>query len=403
MALSSSEPGKNFAMPSDRLAWSAKKWEKYRGRDVIPLWIADMDFPSAPAIQDALAAHVAHGNYGYTSVPRTLAGDLVAYHAQRYAWPIESEWIVWLPGLVLAINLAVRTCCRPGESVLSFSPVYPPFLKAAPIQGRRTAAVPLALDEAEARRGLLRYRIDFDRLGAALQPDTRLLLLCHPHNPVGSLFTLDELAGLADFSRQHDLLVCSDEVHCDLILDGTTPHTPFARVMAECAPSEIARSITLHGPGKVFNLAGLGIAWAIIPDPDLRHRFRSTMQRLVPDACSFGYTALQAALRGGEPWRLELLATLRSRRDQVSAALDAMHLAHSHPAAGYLTWIDCRRLATKGGNVAAWFEQHGVGLSDGAEFGAPGFVRLNFATDGELLAEALRRMAAAVALLDDDR
>ena len=394
--------GERFVMPSERLAWAAKKWEKYRGRDIIPLWIADMDFPSAPAIRGALAAHVAHGNYGYTLAPRTLVGELAAYYAQHYAWSIEPDWIVWLPGLVVGLNLAVKTCCQPGESVLSFSPVYPPFLGAAPLQGCRTCVVPLALDETAAQQGILLYRVDFDRLAAALQPDTRLLLLCHPHNPVGSLFSADELAGLADFCRANDLLVCSDEVHCDLILDGTTAHVPFARVLAASAADEIARSITLHGPGKVFNLAGLGIAWAIIPDPALRRRFRSARQRLVPEACCFGYTALQAALRDGEPWRQELLATLRDRRDQVSAALDAMHLAHTHPAATYLTWIDCRRLAARVGSVAAWFEEHGVGLSDGDEFGAPGFVRLNFATDHALLAEALRRMAAAVAALDED-
>lgn len=390
----------SFDAPADRLAWSATKWEKYRGRDVIPLWIADMDYPVAPAIQRAVEAHVRHGNYGYMSAPRELAADLVAYHAEHYAWQIEPEWIVWLSGLVLGINLAVKACCGDGESALTFSPVYPPFLSAAPTQGRRTLEVPLALDEAALQHGDLRYHIDFARLAASRLPDTRLLLLCHPHNPVGSLFSADELAALADFCVRHDLYVCSDEVHCDLILDGTTSHVPFARVLAERSPAHLARSITLHGPGKVFNLAGLGIAWAIIPDAGLRKRFRAAKQRLVPDACCFGYTALQAALRAGEPWRQALLARLRRNRDKVSAALDAMHLPHSHPAATYLTWIDGRRLASRVGNVAQWFDKQGVGLSDGADFGAPGFVRLNFAAGSALLDEALRRMQEAVSRLD---
>lgn len=385
-----------FACPDDRLAWSATKWERYRGRDVIPLWIADMDYPVAPPIQRALAAQVEHGNFGYMSAPRELAGELVAYHAQRYGWPIEAEWIVWLPGLVLGINLAVRTCCGEGESALTFSPVYPPFLSAAPAQGRRTLAVPLALDESAALGGELRYGIDFARLEAARQSDTRLLLLCHPHNPVGSLFSRDELDALADFCVRHDLYVCSDEVHCDLILDGTTPHLPFARLLGERSPALLARSITLHGPGKVFNLAGLGIAWAIVPDAGLRKRFRAAKQRLVPDPCCFGYTALQAALRDGEPWRQALLARLRRNRDLVSAALDAMRLPHTHPQATYLTWIDARRLAAVVGNPARWFEQQGVGLSDGADFGAPGFVRLNFAAGDAVLDEALRRLRQAV-------
>lgn len=392
-----------FDAPLDRLSWSATKWEKYRGRDVLPLWIADMDFPVAPAIERAVMAHVQHGNYGYTSPPPDLAGDLVAHHAQHYGWQIEPEWIVWLSGLVLGINLAVKACCGEGESVLTFSPVYPPFLSAAPTQGRRTLEVPLAIDEAALARGDLRYQIDFARLEAACLPDTRLLLLCHPHNPVGSFFTRADLDALADFCVHHDLCVCSDEVHCDLILDGSTPHVPFARVLAERSPAHLARSITLHGPGKVFNLAGLGIAWAIIPDAGLRRRFRAAMQRLVPTPCCFGFTALQAALRDGEPWRQALLATLRSHRDQVSAALDAMHLPHSHPEATYLTWIDGRRLTARVGNAAHWFEQQGVGLSDGADFGAPGFVRLNFAATHGVLDEALRRMLEAVSRFDAGR
>lgn len=396
----SADSGARFDDLEDRLAWSATKWEKYRGRDVIPLWIADMDYPVAPAIERALAAHVRHGNYGYTSPPRELKDELVAYHRQRYAWQIDPEWIVWLPGLVLGLNLAVKTCCGDGESALTFTPVYPPFLSAAPTQGRGMQALPLALDETAAAAGRLRYAIDFARLEAGLRPDTRLLLLCHPHNPVGSLFSSTELEALADLCIRHDLYVCSDEVHCDLILDGSTRHRPFAQVLAERSPAHCARSITLHGPGKVFNLAGLGIAWAIIPDPRLRQRFRAAMQRLVPIPCGFAFTALRAALRAGEPWRQSLLGRLRDHRDRVSAALDAMHLPHSHPEATFLTWIDARRLASGVGDVARWFEDNGVGLSDGAEFAAPGFVRLNFATSRSLLEQGLQRMQDAVSRLD---
>jgi cysteine-S-conjugate beta-lyase len=388
-----------FTQVQDRLAWSSTKWEKYRDRDVIPLWIADMDFPTAPAVQRAVMAQAQNGNYGYMSPPRELAGDLVDYYQAHYDWRIEPEWIVWLSGLVLGLNLAVRTCCDEGGSALTFSPVYPPFLNAAPLQGRRTLNVPLQLDAALHARGELRYRIDFAALEAALAPDTQLLLLCHPHNPAGSLFSSEELAGLADFCVRHDLTVCSDEVHCDLILDGQTPHVPIARLLADRGAAHLAKTITLHGPGKVFNIAGLGIAWAIIPDAALRNRFRASMKKLVPDACCFGFTALQAALREGEPWRLALLAQLRKSRDKVSAALDAMRLPHSHPDMSYLTWIDARRLG-KVGNVAQWFEQNGVGLSDGADFGAPGFLRLNFAAPDVILDEALGRMQSAVSRFD---
>lgn len=241
--------------------------------------------------------------------------------------------------------------------------------------------------------------IDFAALEQALaehQGRARLLLLCHPHNPSGQLFRRDELAQLAEICERHDLFVCSDEVHADLILDEISTHIPFATVLAKHAPDLFARCITLHSPSKTYNIAGLGIAWAIIPERKLRQDFRRSMQKLVPEVGCFGYNALQAALEEGEPWRQALLAQLRENRDKVSAALDAMGLPHSHPEVTYLTWIDARALTERVGNAAHWFEQHGVGFSDGAAFGRPGYLRLNFALPPSLLDEALARMQQAL-------
>lgn len=388
-------PAFEFDAVADRLQWSSTKWEKYRGQDVIPLWIADMDFPAAPAIQEAIAAHVRHGNYGYMAPPRELARLLVDDHASRYGWDVQPEWIVWLPGLVLGINLAVKACCAPGERAISFSPIYPPFLTAPGIQERGLVDVPLRPTNAAGTE----FTIDFAALAAALQasPAARLLLLCHPHNPLGRLFTREELDGLAELCERHDLHVCSDEVHCDLILDEGATHVPFAKLLAERSPRLLARTITLHGPGKTYNIAGLGIAWAIIPDAGLRQRFKAAMGRLVPDPCCFGFTALKAAFQHGEPWRQALLATLRRNRNRVSAALARMGLPHTHPEVSYLTWIDARALAAQVGSPAAWFERHGVGLSDGTDFGRPGYLRLNFAAPPSLLEEALQRMERALA------
>ena len=400
----------DFTTAHDRLTWSSTKWEKYRGKDIIPLWIADMDFPVAPAIQSAVAAHVAHGNFGYMSAPQNLPQLLIKDHRQRYDWAVEPEWIVWLPGLVLGINLAVKTCCAPNEKAISFSPIYPPFLNAPGLQGRNLVDVPLKPTDSAG----IHFEIDFATLEQMMSVKAnggdhaehgdgielsapRLLLLCHPHNPIGRLFRRDELDQLAAFCEKHDLYVCSDEVHCDLILDGKTPHVPFARVMAERSPALLKRTITLHGPGKTYNIAGLGVAWAIIPDPTLRRRFRAAMQKLVPDACCFGFTALQAAFSDGEAWRQAMLAQLCHNRDRVSAALDRMKLPHTHPEVSYLTWIDARGLAAKVGNAASWFEQHGVGLSDGTDFGRPGYLRLNFAAPPGVLSEALTRMERAMA------
>jgi cystathionine beta-lyase len=278
--------------------------------------------------------------------------------------------------------------------VATFSPVYPPFLHAAQIQGRSALNLPLRNDGGD-------YSIDFRALQQALsapgQPATRLLLLCHPHNPIGRLFRRDELERLEALCAQHDLHVCSDEVHADLILDGQTPHLPFARIMAEGSPQRLARSITLHGPGKTYNLAGLGIAWAIIPDDALRQRYRKAMQKLVVEPVGLAYTALRATLLGrSEDWRQALLEQLRENRDKVSAALTRMGLAHTHPQVTFLTWIDARALAERVGNPARWFEEHGVGLSDGSDFGNPGYLRLNFALPPSLLDQALARMQQAI-------
>jgi cystathionine beta-lyase len=387
----------DFSTVQDRLTWSASKWEKYRDREVIPLWVADMDFAPLPTVQQRLAAQVAAGSFGYTSPPRELPGQLAADYASRYGWAIDPQWIVWLPGLVLGLNLAVRACTEPGQPVLTFSPVYPPFLGAPGAQGRELLDIPLK----ELNASGTELTIDLAALEQALaarqaEQPVRLLLLCHPHNPSGRLFNRNELQQLAALCEQYDLYVCSDEVHADLILDGKTAHTPFATVLAERSPELLARSITLHSPSKTFNIAGLGIAWAIIPDRTLRKTFRQAMQKLVPDVCCFGYSALQAVLEEGEPWRQALLAQLRENRDKVSAALDGMGLAHSHPEVTYLTWIDARGLAEKVGNPAHWLEEHGVGLSDGGPFGRPGYLRLNFALPPLLLDEALKRMRQAI-------
>ncbi|HOL64814.1 MAG TPA: PatB family C-S lyase [Accumulibacter sp.] len=391
----------DFDTIHDRLAWSATKWTKYRGRDVLPLWIADMDFPSPPAIRAALAAQVAHGNFGYAAPPPDLPALLADDHLRRYDWRVDPKWIVWLPGLVLGLNLAVKACCAAKERVISFSPVYPPFLQAPLTQGCDLVNVPFKPLNAAGTE----LAIDFECLEDALlptsddppRPATRLLLLCHPHNPIGRLFSDDELDRLSEFCARHALYVCSDEVHCDLILDGRTPHRPFAQRVAERSPALLARTITLHGPGKTYNVAGLGIAWAIIPDVDLRRRFRAAMQHLVPSPCSFGYSAARAAFTDCEAWRQALLARLRENRDRVDAALTRMRLAHTYPTVGYLVWIDARELASEVGDAASWFERHGVGLSDGAEFGSPDYLRLNFAAPPDLLREALSRMERALA------
>jgi cystathionine beta-lyase len=233
---------------------------------------------------------------------------------------------------------------------------------------------------------------DFAALEAALTPETRLLLLCHPHNPVGRAWTLAELEAISYFCQRHDLLVCSDEIHCGLVLDGGGAHLPLA-----CVDANIARrSITLMAPSKTYNIPGLGCAFAVIPDPALRRRFLAAMNGIVPHVNLLGLAACEAAYRDCDDWHAALINYLSANRDAVESAVAEMPgLAMTHVEATYLAWIDVRTLGVE--QPAAFFEAAGVGLSDGADFGLPGWLRLNFGCPRSTLDSALARMHAACA------
>jgi len=372
----------DFDRVIDRAGGDSVKWNRYAGRDVIPLWVADMDFAAPPAVLAALETRVALGHFGYAE-PWTSLLDAVLGHLQRaYQWRVEAEWLVWLPGLVSGLNVACRAV---DGGVLTATPVYPPFLSAPRLSGRSLSAVPLRLADGH-------WGWDFAALEAALTPDTRLLLLCHPHNPVGRVWNAGELAALADFCRRHDLLVCSDEIHCGLVLDAERPHRPLATLDAEIA----ARSITLMAPSKTYNIPGLGCAFAVIPDAALRRRFAGAMNGIVPHVNVLGLAACEAAYRDCDAWHVALIGYLRGNRDRVEAAVAVIPgLSMTHVEATYLAWIDARGLGVA--DPAHFFEQAGVGLSGGADFGLPGWVRLNFGCRRVLLDAALERMRAACA------
>lgn len=375
-----SAPLSDFDRLIDRRGGDSLKWNKYAGRDVLPLWVADMDFAAPPALLSALERRIAHGCLGYPQPWPSLVDSVLDYLQRRYAWTIDPEWLVWLPGLVTGLNLA----CRAVEgSVLTATPVYPPFLSAPRLSGRELIRAPLCLSDG-------RWGWNFDAMEAALAPDTRLLLLCHPHNPVGRAWCQDELLELAGFCQRHDLTVCSDEIHCDLILDDGRQHIPIAMIDSDIA----RRCITLMAPSKTYNIPGLGCAFAVIADAALRHRFTAVMRGIVPDVNVLGLTAVEAAFRDSEEWRVALINALRRNRDRVEAAVSATPgLAMTHVEATYLAWIDARRLDLA--DPTAFLEAAGVGLSNGADFGLPGWVRLNFGCPASLLELALDRMAMA--------
>ena len=369
-----------FDQPIDRRHSDSIKWRKYAGRDILPLWVADMDFAAPPAVLDALQQRIAHGVFGYGGAWPSLEASVLTHLEGEYGWAIESDWIVWLPGLVSGLNIACRAVA--GE-VLTATPIYPPFLSAPRLSGR-------ALNRAELACSDGHWQWDKIALKKALTAATRLFLLCHPHNPVGRCWNRRELLDLAAFAEENELIVCSDEIHCGLILDAEKRHIPFASL----SPAAAKRSMTLMAPSKTYNIPGLGCAFAVIPDVTLRRRFLRAMDGIVPHVNVLGLAACEAAYRDCAEWHQELIAYLRSNRDLVTTAVDAVSGAKmSRIEATYLAWIDIRALGLA--NPAAHFEAYGLGLSDGADFGAPGWLRLNFACPKSTLVEALRRFAEA--------
>ncbi len=375
----------SFDARIDRQGTASEKWERYAGRDVIPMWVADMDFRSPPAVLEALRRRVEHGVFGYTAPPASLVEAVRAHLAATYAWEVAPEWIVWLPGLGTGLNVVCRAVGEDHDDVITLVPIYPPFLSAPRFSRRGLVAVRLA--EAGGR-----WEIDFERLRAALTPRSRLFLFCNPHNPVGRVYRTEELEAVAEFCLASGLTVCSDEIHAGLVLEPGLRHRPLATLDPEIA----RRTITLLSPSKTFNLAGLGCGFAVIAEEGLRRRFRRAMAGIVPMINPFGYAAAEAAYREGEPWRRALVAYLRENRDLLARALAAMPggLTAAPVEGTYLAWIDVRPSGIP--EPAAFFEHAGVGLQDGREFAGPGFVRMNFGCPRSLLRTALERMSHAL-------
>jgi len=371
-----------FDTPPDRRHSDSIKWGKYAGRDILPLWVADMDFAAPPAVLAALQQRIGHGVFGYGGPWPSLTESVLTHLESEYGWAVEAESIVWLPGLVSGLNVACRAV--DGE-VLTATPIYPPFLSAPRLSGRPLNRVELACTDG-------RWQWDKEALHNACSQATRLFLLCHPHNPVGRCWNREELLDLAAFAEEKDLIVCSDEIHCGLILDADRQHVPFASL----SPAAAKRSITLMAPSKTYNIPGLGCAFAVIPDAALRRRFLRAMDGIVPHVNVLGLAACEAAYRDCADWHRELIAYLAGNRARVAAALADLPGVKASPVeATYLAWIDVRELGLA--QPAAHFETHGLGLSDGGDFGAPGWLRLNFGCARATLDDALNRFRQACA------
>lgn len=379
----------DFDTVIDRSGGDSIKWNRYPP-GVLPLWVADMDFAAPPAVIEALTHRLDHGVFGYGDARPSLVEAVIEHLAREYDWLVDPDWLLWLPGLVTGLNVACRAVGEPGSAVFTSTPIYPPFLSAPQWAQRRVVSVPL-------KQGEGRWQWDYAAVEAALVPDTKLFLLCHPHNPVGRAWCEDELREIAAIARRHDLVVCSDEIHCGLILEPGRRHLPFAAL----GPDAARRSITLMAPSKTFNIPGLGCAFAVIPDAELRRAFAAAMQGIVPHVNVFGLAATEAAYRHGGAWHAALLDYLRGNRERVHAAIAALPgLAMAHVEATYLAWIDTRELCRMRGigNPQHFFEAAGVGLSQGGDFGGDAYrscVRLNFGCPRAILDAALARIALA--------
>lgn len=382
----------DFDQPIDRRNSDSSKWRKY-GADVLPLWVADMDFVSPEPVVRALRQRIEHGVFGYGMEVEEFSQTVVALLAQRYGWRVAPEALVLLPGIVPGFNLAGRAVLQPGDGMLMQTPVYPPILR-APINLQVTRqAVPL-VQQRDAS-----YSIDFAALEAAITDRTRMLLLCNPHNPVGRVFRRDELTHLAEICLRHNLVICADEIHCDLVFSGAN-HIPIASL----APEIAARTITLMAPSKTYNLAGLKCAFAIIPDQALREKFLAVRLDLVQGMPNIlGYLAGLVAYREGQPWLEQVLRYLEANRNYVRDYV-AAHLpmvSTTTPEGTYLAWLDCRQAGLPENDPYTFFlERARVALNNGSDFGADGqgFVRLNFACTRATLQQALEHMRTALAV-----
>ena len=378
----------DFDLFLERRGSNSAKWDRYAGTEILPMWVADMDFKVPQQIIDALSERAAHGIFGYDSEPAELKQVIVQRMEMLYDWEVDLNEILFLPGVVAGLNQACRGLVGPDESVITATPVYFPFLSAPENWGRKLHRIPC-------RKNRDTWPFPVEQMAASMSDntETKLLLLCNPFNPIGRLLNAEELSGIVEICSRHNVWICSDEIHCELVLDDK-PHIPTATISREA--EEI--TITMMAPTKTFNLAGLGGAFAIIKNPELREQFIQGGKGMISRLTTFAYISMLAAYRDCEPWRRDLLAYLRANRDYLANRIDGITgISMSPVEATYLAWLDVSMLNLD--DPMEFFESAGVGLSDGPQFDGQGYMRLNFACPLETLVEACDRIESAVSNL----
>ena len=381
-------PTFDFDRRIDRRSTASNKWRKF-DKDVLPLWVADMDFASPEPVIRALRERAEHGVYGYVYEEPEFFEVVADRIQKRYGWRVGPEAVVLLPGVIAGLNMAARVFATPGDGLLEQVPVYPPILRCPGNMGLTRDEAPLA------RRADGRYEVDWEVFERAIHGRTRAFILCNPHNPTGRVYTREELARMAEICGRRGLAIIADEIHCDLLYAGQR-HVPIASLGPEVA----ARTVTLMSPSKTFNLAGLKCAIAVVTDAALREKFLATKVDLVANPNVFGFAAALAAYRDGGPWLDALMVYLEANRDYtVKYVREHFPGVVVHPPEGlYLAWLDFRPAGIPGNDPFTFFlEQARVALNDGVTFGpgGEGFARLNFGCPRAMLTEGLDRMRDA--------
>lgn len=378
----------DFDQLPDRKASESIKWH-YFAEDVLPMWVADMDFVSPQPVIQALHERVAQGVFGYAGEMPGLYEIIVERMQRLYGWKISAQDVVAIPGVVTGFNMAAHAFVHSGEGLLIQPPVYMPFLGTARLVDGLSQEAQLD------RREDGYYSFDPEAFEAAITDKTRMFLLCNPHNPVGRVFTRAELECLASTCLRHKLVICSDEIHCDLVFSGHR-HIPIASLSEEIAQN----TITLIAPSKTYNIAGLSCSFAIIQNPALRKEFMKGSKGLVHGVNLLGLAAAKAAYQDGQEWLEQLLVYLEANRDYLYSFVNE-HLPGVkifRPEGTYLAWLDCREAGIPGKPCEFFLEKARVALGEGIAFGpgGEGFVRLNFGCPRSMLEEALQRMQSAL-------
>ncbi|AZN41893.1 MalY/PatB family protein [Paenibacillus albus] len=384
----------NFDLQINRRNSACLKWDNLESsfgvQDAIPMWVADMDFASPPAVIEALKQRVEHGVYGYSVRPEAYVQAIVAWLARRHQWEIEKEWLTHSSGVLPSLSLIIHTFTKPGDKVLVQSPVYHNFYRVIKSQGREVVINPLKLDNQ-------RYTMDFAHLEANLDPDVRMMILCNPHNPVGRVWSREELTRLGEICLKNNIMVVSDEIHMDLVYKGHK-HIPFASI----SPAFAEQSITCIAPSKTFNLMDQQTSSVIIPNKQWQNAYNQAMYDLSLAAPNtFGVIAAESAYRHGEDWLEQMLQYVDNNIQLVMRFLEERvpQIKALKPEGTFLIWLDCRGLELSDQAMEHFFLHSAkVALSAGHHFGAngSGFMRMNVACARSIVEQALLQIEAAV-------